>query len=244
MKNEKGMMTVEAVLSLVPFIMVVMGIISFINVFMVHNKVQYAMYQAANELTAYTYFYEALGIRRGDQALGADINRETEEIDNVIKKTSDFLEELETLGPDVIETGRDAVHAGVTLVSDPKDLLRNMVYFGIEQGEHALKSWMIDAVSSTLIPIYLESEFSASNPMTADEYLTRSGVIGGVKGIDFCNSTLFQDDEYKMIDIVAEYDIEISFFELFFNKPVIHIVQRCAVPAWLDGDGIHYREKK
>lgn len=244
MKNEKGMMTVEAVLSLVPFIMVVLGIISFINIFMVHNKVQYAMYQAANELTAYTYFYEALGIRSGDQALGKDINRETAEIDNAIEKTSEFLEQLETLGPNTIETGREAVNAGVALVSDPQDLLRNLVYFGIEQGEHALKSWIIDTISSALIPIYLESSFSPSNPMTADEYLLKAGVSGGVKGIDFSNSKLFQDDKYKMIDIVAEYDLEISFFDLFMKKPVIHVVQRCAVPAWLDGDGIHYQEKK
>ena len=41
-KREEGMMTVEAVLSLVPFIIAVLGIISFINIFAVHNKIQYA----------------------------------------------------------------------------------------------------------------------------------------------------------------------------------------------------------
>ena len=60
-KREEGMMTVEAVLSLVPFIIAVLGIISFINIFAVHNKIQYALYQMTNELTSYTYFYEALG---------------------------------------------------------------------------------------------------------------------------------------------------------------------------------------
>ena len=44
-EREKGMMTVEGVLSLVPFIIVILGIISFINIFTVHNKIQYALYQ-------------------------------------------------------------------------------------------------------------------------------------------------------------------------------------------------------
>lgn len=244
--REKGMMTVEAVLSLVPFIMVVLGIISFINIFMVHNKVQYAMFQAGSELTAYTYFYEALGLRSADMDLGEDIDKETVEIDATIKETTEFIGQLESLSTDTItdtiESGKEAVDAGVTLVSDPQDLLRNLVYYGIEKGEDALKSWILDTIASALVPTYLESTFSPSNPMTADEYLKNAGVVNGVKGLDFSESQFFEDDEYKMIDIVAEYDLEISFFELFIKKPIVHVVQRCAVPAWLDGDGVHYQE--
>lgn len=246
--HERGMMTVEAVLSLVPFILVILGIISFISVFMVHNKIQYAIYQAGSELSAYTYFYEALGVRSGDKALGADIDKGTVEIDDTIKKTTDFLGQLDSVSTvkdvqNTVQAGVGAVDAGRVLISDPHTLLRNLVYYGIEAGEGALKSWILDTISSALIPVYLESTFSPSNPMTADEYLKWAGITGGVKGLDFSGSRLFQDKEYKMIDIVVEYDLEISFFELFMKKPVIHVVQRCAIPAWLDGDGVHYQEK-
>ena len=80
-KKEAGMMTVEAVLSLVPFIMVILGIISFINIYEVHNKIQYAMYQLGSELSGYTYFYQALGLRTGDLALKNDIDTQTEPVD-------------------------------------------------------------------------------------------------------------------------------------------------------------------
>ena len=50
-KREAGMITVEGVLSLVPFIIVILGIISFINIFAVHNKIQYALYQIGSELS-------------------------------------------------------------------------------------------------------------------------------------------------------------------------------------------------
>ena len=79
--REQGMMTVEAVLSLVPFILLVMGIISCINIFMVHNKMQYALFQSASELSAYTYFYEAFGIRAADLELKEDMDQETVEMD-------------------------------------------------------------------------------------------------------------------------------------------------------------------
>ncbi len=244
--DERGMITVEAVLSLVPFILVILGIISFINIFAVHNKVQFAIYQAGNELASYTYIYEALGIRSADIALGKDIDRETEEIDDVIDKTTVFLGQVESLSLDtageVVESGKSAVNAGVDLITDPEDLVRNLVYYGIETAEESLKGVIIDMISSALVPVYLDASMSKSNPMSADEYLKWMGVVDGVKGLEFNNSEIFVDPEYKMIDIVVEYDIEIDSFKLFFKSPKVHVVQRCAVPAWLDGDGVHYEE--
>ena len=76
--GEEGMLTVEAVLSLVPFILVILGIISFIDIFAVHNKIQYAMHQMGNEISAYTYFYQGLGIRSADLGLKEDIDKQTE----------------------------------------------------------------------------------------------------------------------------------------------------------------------
>ena len=265
--REQGMMTVEAVLSLVPFILLVMGIISCINIFMVHNKMQYALFQSASELSAYTYFYEAFGIRAADLELKEDMDQETVEIDTAIKDTTDFLNQLSALdntmkdaqnsdfsnvyenvsgvitqGQNTIDSGMQATDAIITLVSDPQDLLRNVIYFGIEKGEAKLKTLLLGAVESALVPTYLSSSFAKENPMTADEYLKRFGVVDGVKGLDFSKSTLFTDEDYSMIDIVVEYDLEIGFFKLFMKEPVIHVVQRCAVPAWLGGDGNYYKE--
>ena len=263
--RERGMITVEAVLSLVPFILLVMGIISFINIFMVHNKIQYAMFQSANELSAYTYFYEAFGVRAADLKLKADIDKETQELDTAIDDTTSFLDQLSALdnsvknaqnsditnvyenvsnvvmeGQNTVDAGKQAADSIVTLVSDPKDLLRNVVYYGIEQGEEKLKTLFLSAVESLLLPTYLNTSFMQEEPMTADEYLKAYGVVDGVKGLDFGKSSLFTDDDYSMIDIVVEYDMEIKFFNLFLKDPKIHVAQRCAVPAWLDGDGKHY----
>lgn len=265
--HERGMITVEAVLSLVPFILLVMGIISFINIFMVHNKIQYALFQSASELSAYTYFYEAFGIRAADLNLKTDIDNETTEIDASIDSMKTLIDQMGELssswdtvkdsdasniyenitglkdtGKETVDAGKQAAEDAIALVSDPKELLKNVVYYGIEKAEAKLKELFLSAVESLLLPTYLNESFLSENPKTADEYLKSFGVVDGVKGLKFTESSLFTDDKYSMIDIVVEYDMELTFFQLFLKDPKIHVVQRCAVPAWLDGDGKHYKQ--
>ena len=72
----------------------ILGIISFIDIFAVHNKIQYAMHQMGNEISAYTYFYEALGIRSADLGLKADIDKQTAPLDTTLNDLSSFLEQV------------------------------------------------------------------------------------------------------------------------------------------------------
>ena len=89
--GEEGLLTVEAILGLVPFILVILGIISFIDIFAVHNKIQYAMHQMGNEISAYTYFYEALGIRSADLGLKADADKQTEPLDKTLGPLNSYI---------------------------------------------------------------------------------------------------------------------------------------------------------
>lgn len=257
-KREEGMITVEGTLSLVPFIIVILGIISFINIFAVHNKIQYALYQMGSELSCYTYFYQALGIRAADLKLKSDIDVSTEKLDGAIGDLEEFLSQIqifeesmrdEDKRDDVIEQGQEALRQGAQLaqtgrdlVSDPKALLRGFIYLGMEKAESAAKSFLLEIISNGLMGVYLDGSFSRYLPMTADEYLRYYGVRDGMDGLDFGRSELFSDDKYRMIDIVVEYDIEVYLFKLFLKDPTIHVVQRCSMPAWLDGDGVTYSQ--
>lgn len=255
-ERERGMLTVEAVLSLVPFIIVILGIISFTNIFALHNKIQYALYQMGNELSGYTYFYQALGLREGDLGLKGDIDGQTEQIDGVLSDLGDFLTQIGELeeslsgdGGNPIEAGSGAVNQGGELVSsasellrDPKALLRGFVYLGIEKAEGAGKSLLLGAISGGLMELYLDESFAGYKPADADAYLKYYGVKDGMDGLHFEKSQLFNDEEYRMIDIVVEYDVEVYILKLFLKDPTIHVVQRCAIPAWLDGDGAEYKK--
>jgi len=266
-RREEGMITVEGVLSLVPFIIVILGIISFINIFAVHNKIQYAMFQVGSELSCYTYFYQALGVRSADLKLKEDIDSNTEKLDGAIGEMEDFLTQISSFedsvnnvrssnlsnagsnvddllsqGQQTYEQGKHLAQTARDLVSDPKALLRGFIYLGIEKGEGAAKSLLLELISNGLMSIYLDESFSRYQPMSADRYLRYYGVRGGMDGLDFGKSEMFSDSEYRMIDIVVEYDIEVYILKLFLKDPTIHVVQRCSVPAWLDGDGVTYNK--
>ena len=53
--NQAGMVAVEVILSLVIFSVAMLGLVNFINIYMVHNRVQYAINCKANEIAAYSY---------------------------------------------------------------------------------------------------------------------------------------------------------------------------------------------
>lgn len=267
--GEGGMITVEAVLSLVPFIIVVLGIISFINIFMVHNRIQFAIQQMGNELSCYTYFYEALGIRAADKELGEEEDKQTQSVDKALEDVGKFLtamgeledsynEEDKTFQVDqqavnafknAWETGEAAAGDVKGLLADPKGTLRGFIYLALEMGEEKGKALLLDLISSGMIDSYLESSALKNGVglgMTSDQYLRYFGVKNGKAGLDFGKSSLFSKNassenlKYRMIDIVVEYDIEVYILKLFLKDPTIHVVQRCVVPAWLDGDGQKY----
>lgn len=139
-----------------------------------------------------------------------------------------------------MQQGTQLAQTGRELISDPKALLRGFIYLGAEKLENSAKSFVLEIISNGMMSVYLDGSFSGHMPMTADEYLKYYGVKDGMSGLDFGNSELFSDEKYRMIDIVVEYDIEVYILKLFFKDPTIHVVQRCSMPAWLDGDGVTY----
>ena len=263
-EREKGMMTVEAVLSLVPFVIVIVGIISFINIFLVHNRIQYAMYQVGSELTAYTYFYEALGVRSGDKAFMADQAKYTEPADAAIEDVSKFIGNINSLrggvsdlpnsldfegvyntGEQTVESGKSVIGDVKGFVQDPMSLLRSFTYLGLEKGEEFLKAKLVGFLADGMLESYIATDYLPAEGKSADEFLRAFGVKDGMDGLNYDNSMMFGAPDQRNIDIVVEYDIEVYFIKLFSNLlgsdfPGVHVVQRVCIPAWLDGDGVKY----
>lgn len=275
-QREKGMITVEAVLSLIHFIIVILGIISFINLFMVHNKIQFAIQQMGNELSCYTYFYQAFGIRAADMELNSEMDKQTVKVDKALEDVESFFTAVDKLGTSVGnvnnsslsnlqeladaykeagnavketgDTGKEAFQSVKELVKDPKGTLRGFIYLVMEMGEESGKSLLLNIIASGMAESYLDTGFAGGRALSADEYLKYFGVQNGVDGLDFGESTMFSKEaegglEFRMIDIVVEYDIDIYILKLFLKEPAVHVVQRCVVPAWLDGDGRTYHSE-
>lgn len=264
-EEQKGMMVVEAVITFTVFLMVVIAIIYLINVFVIHNKIQFAMNTAAHELASYSYLYQALGIRGAEQQIASDGASYTGPIDDTATQVVDTLNKIQTLSGDIsgtaesvkqlevsqesisnaynsakqtyedgmatVESTKNSVQQVTDLFSDPQSLLVGVIYMGASGASYAVKSVGAQAAASVLTKQHLGSN--------ADEILRAYGVKDGASGLDFSGSTMYCDEDKKMIDFVVQYDIDMSFIRFVVPKD-IHVVQRVTVPAWLDGDGRTY----
>lgn len=251
-KGESGMMVVEAVLSFTVFIMAVSAIVYLITIFTLHNKVQFAINSTAHELAAYTYLYQALGIRDADRAVKRDGEKYVSAIDDTADQIADTLNKIETLSGDLSgttelspehikqtigdlkaagESGKESAKKVKDLVSNPNDLIVGFIYMAFDIVDAKVKNIFANAAAATMAKKYL-----VQGDKDADAYLTGMGVEGGYAGLDFSSSTVFCDEGYRLIDIVVEYDVDLSFVRLLIPEAKLHIVQRATVAGWLGGD--------
>lgn len=264
-QNEQGMMVVEAVLSFTVFIMVVAFIVYLITIFSVHNKIQFAINSTAKELSSYTYLYEAFGLRAAEQSVEETFDPYAENINNTVTQVSDSLNKIQSLtssGKEVVgdvtsiqtpqdimdswekigdltdEAGEtaDSIKASAGAIkeafSDPKSLLIGMAYLGVSAMNYEIKCACAEAVAEGMTKNYLQQD-----GMSADEYLKKVGVKDGYAGLDFSGSSMFCDEDERLIDIIVQYDLDLGLLQFIMPKDTIHVVQRVTVPAWLDGDG-------
>ena len=264
-QNEQGMMVVEAVLSFTVFMMVVAFIVYLTTIFVVHNKIQFAINSTAKEIASYTYLYEALGLRAAEKSVENTFDPYAEDVNDTITQVSDSMNKIQSLigsgsdtvdglktldNPqelmdaweqigdladqtgDAVESSKKSIETIKEAFSDPKSLLIGIVYLGVSEAEYELNKLCAKFAAEGMTEKYLKQD-----GMTADEYLTKVGVKNGYEGLDFGGSTLFVDEDERLIDIVVEYDLDLGLFRFIMPQDSIHVVQRVTVPAWLDGDG-------
>lgn len=252
-ESENGMMVVEAVLSFTVFIMVVSAIVYLITIFTLHNKIQFAINSVAHEMASYTYLYQACGLRDATKGVAADGEKYVGAIDDTANQIADTLNKIETLSTDaagmselnpsqiqktiddlkaVGSSGKESVNKVAALVSNPNDLMVGVIYMAFSAADAGVKNVFASAAATIATKKYL-----VQGDRDADEYLKSMGVKDGYAGLDFSHSTMFCDEgDYKLIDIVVEYDVDLSFVKLLIPKAKLHMVQRVTIPGWLGGD--------
>ncbi len=118
-------------------------------------------------------------------------------------------------------------------IKDPKSTFAGLAYLLVNAAEEKLKEF----IGSSLASLLTESGFDTGDYGSADKFLKAYGVKDGFGGLDFSGSSVFKDKDFRLIDFVVEYDVDLGFAKMFLFKPTVHIVQRVTVPAWVNGDG-------
>jgi hypothetical protein len=236
-ETENGSVAVEATIVIPVFLIAVFLVINWINIFMVHNRIQYAINSSAHELASYSYIYSALNIDDAVNTIKSDGASYTSKIDSTSNQILDCLDKIQSFSSvedvsGVRESGEKTYESVKDLLSDPNGLLAGSIYIGVEGAIYSAQSSAATHVIQGFTEKYLEQ-----GDMSADDYLKNYGIKEGYSGLDFSGTSMMNDSDGMLIDVVVQYDIDLSMFTLVLSSPEIHMVQRVSVPAWLDGDG-------
>lgn len=261
--DQRGSIVVEASIALVVFIGIMAFMINLTNVYMVHDRIQYALTQTVRELSTYSYLYSASGLQDAHDSFIDKAETEAKSVNDSARDLNTLWDSVNTLantfgdaksdltGGDLdfdelqsdldslIEAGEDTVdntiQAGSSLLSLAKDPKQTAIAFLYLGAQGALEYGKSRLILVPLASALAPKYIADGDGRDADAFLKAYGVQDGWDGLDFGESRLFYDG--KTIDLIVEYDISVQFPLLPLPFDSFHIVQRAAASAWLDGDG-------
>ena len=220
LKNESGMMAVEAVISFTAFIFVTACIIYLINIFTIHNRIQYAINEAAQEIAGYSYLYTASQLQSADKTLDKDGKPYTQPIadtsgsiiDSVAQiqklygdaagsdwNTADaqtMVSQLETMNSDVQGTASSVSQAAgnvKTLINNGgQSFMIGVIYLAESSVRNAVKFTVGAWIAQSVTKDFLTPvSVDGASTDDLDSYLKKYGIEDGYAGLDFSGSSIF-----------------------------------------------------
>ena len=239
MQDDRGAIAIEAVISMFFFTIAVLSIMFMSLMVRAQSMVQYAISQAAKEISGYYYIVDKMGLAKftsGNSA--ADVSEANEflgQADSIIKNAVSFSDSEENSTNIELHLDRvdaDSVkQAAISLKNmNIKDQLTGTLSIVarslIQQGVSKL---VAPLVCKTVVPKYMGGSREA-----ADARLRAMG-IDGIDSIDFSWSSFLRDG--RTIQVVAIYEMDLSKLSLGMVDGTIKFKQVATTAAWVKPDG-------
>jgi len=250
--DEHGYVVVETVGVFIPFLLLVISILSLVNIIAVQARVHYALTQAANTLSMYSYVLELTEIAHDLTALDNKAYKVASGVNELRSDINAAITGIDSISniDEVVARGGSAVNrifsAGESIAGDPKAALQHLMSFSVNE----LRNAVFEVLARPLVGRYL-----ANGDKTGDEYLIRAGVVNtsgrdkrtGLDALEFYNFSNGGLGNSVLIDrngnvrLVVEYEIEYTFGGLPLPfEPTLKITQSVITKAWLNGSGEGY----
>ena len=254
-RDERGYIVVETIGSFLLFVFLMASILCLVNVVTVQARIHYAITQAAETVSMYSYVLDATGVSghlinsaQKAEKVKADAKTLSENVNTVL----DNIEALNIEG--ISESGKTLYDQGSSMVNsvknDPKAVLQDFINYGVNEVGSA-------AFAKTVLEPLVE-RYLANGQMSGDEFLKTFHVIGGMEGLEFNsdklmgfdsesnrltsvngqNSNLFTGD--GDVRVVVNYSIDYTFGALPLPFSELKITQSVLTKAWLSGEGEGY----
>ena len=250
MKNDDGYIVVETIGTFIPFVLLMISILSLVNIVAVQARVHFALTQAANTISMYSYTLEVLGIANDLTTLSNKAERVADEANKMRTDINSALDGIRSLSgiSGALSSGGNVVNQvfslGEEIAGDPKSALQLLMNYGVSE----LRNKAFEELARPLVGRYLANENK-----TGHEYLVSAGVVNrqtgkeGLEALEFHkfgnfgtgNSVLI--DENGNIKLIVQYEIQYTFGGLPLPMgPTLNITQTAVTKAWLNGSGKGY----
>lgn len=233
------------------FVLLIVSILSIINIVTVQTRVHYAITQAAEMLSMYSYTLDVTGVA-GHMVTNATKAEEVRgEIGQMKDSINGVIDAIENLSPSQVGAhGQAALDQAKgwadQAASDPKAMVQSLLNYTLDEFQSS-------AFESLLRP--LVGHYLTNGTVSGDDYLKSYRVIGGLDGLDFYHFTGFDSNAKEGqnstlltgsgdVKIVVQYDVDYTFGALLipFAEPKLHITQEVLTKAWLKGLGEGYKK--
>lgn len=256
-RKKNGYIVVETIGCFLLFVFLNISILSLINIVTVQTRIHYALTQAAETLSMYSYILEATGV--ADHLVNSAekseevVSQGTEVIGNI----NTVISSLENLDFDGLGDSTGAIYDQAsgfveTAKDNPQEILQGLLHYEIQE----LSSAALGACVRPLVGWYL-----TNGDQSGDEYLQAAHVTGGLDGLSFYtpDNVSFDTDSNRLvaatgeksrfldsggnIKLVVQYEIDYTFggLELPFKK--LEVTQEVMTKAWLNGYGDGYQDE-
>jgi len=221
-KDNNGYIVVETVGTFIPFLLLIISILSLVNIVTLQARVHNALTQAANNISVYSYVLHATGMADDLMTLDGKARVTGDCINSVIEG----IESLSKGSVTGTNTG-NLLNNVSEAASDPVTVIQNFTNYGINK----LRNTAGEQLVRPLVGRYL-----ANGVMSGDEYLSAVRVIN----FDFSDCVIV--DRNGDVKLTVDYEIEYTFGALRIPfGPVLRVTQTAITKAWLGGSGEGYK---
>ena len=233
-RDENGYIVVEMIGAFIPFLLLIISILSLINIVTVQSRMHFALTQAANALSMYSYTLEATGVA---EKLATAKSHSSKGMERTAEITDDIYAIFEEIKGFSSGGGYGMGPHIADLFDDPVTTVKLLRSYAVSE------AW--DAMCASFVRP-LVGRYLCNGDMDGDTYLRSANVIGGLDGLVFYkfgspgNSVIM--DEYGDIKLVVSYKIEYKFgaLPLPLPNPYLEVTQTAKTKAWLSGSGEGY----
>lgn len=266
-KNERGAVTVEAIISLTTFMFAIVTVFTVVNICIVQSQISYALNVTAKEISQYSYLYSLSGIPDSFKSVHENGEEETKDIDVFISDITAAYENMEQLGREAfnakdagnvddiksawnnfeknfndLQANAGAIKEDISnIADDPKKIIFGIAKLGVVKGSDILIS---ECIAQPLIKGMIKKNLMDEENGNVEVYLKNLHVIPDGKGsyfdgLDFKGSYIFPKGT-NVIKLNVSYKVKV--IALLPIKTTFRFNQTAITHGWPAGKFQSYEE--